>query len=164
MQARFVKTAVFLTKLTLALSIGSSSAAFSAESLSTPGRILAESDTGETFGTNNCQVLDGATTTVERLVFDSWDYLYAVVNVHYSCVTEEGRIWEYDYRDQVIFPTLTFDWRRQAWVTDGVEVAVKGQFGAAIPTDAVVMDTWSHVDADLTVAFRVSIRRALHSR
>lgn len=119
--------------------------------------VVSESDTGVVFGDLNCQPFDHKTGNL-ALDRDMFDYLTASVAVEISCVTRDGNQWIMQGTDQVIFPTLTFDWMTQSWLQGDRAVAswVNNQVVLADGLDTTI---WSNLDPN-SVAFKVQFVEA----
>lgn len=79
---------------------------------------IAESDTGLMVASLDCHIFEHEVIKVKFGTF-FFDYLDATLLVHYKCVDANGNQWKREGQDSMIFPTLTFDWGKQAWVKEG---------------------------------------------
>ena len=120
--------------------------------------VLAESDSGVVFGDVLCPIVSH---TIDHVSFyeDQGDYLTAAVDVTYVCFADDGARYTKHGRDDVLFPTLTFDDASQSWRTGGVAVATRLGHGRVALSPHVVTQVRSD-DQETNVSFNVQISTA----
>lgn len=144
--------AVLNAIVTISLSF-SAAAAFADEP---QPRLVTESDTGIVYGDLNCRITSH-TASAPRFSTDSFDYLYAQVAIESECVTRSGRRIVMRGQDQVLFPTLTFDWADQAWYIGDTLVATRLDWWRVEVNPDLDFVVWTD-EQESHVAFRVEVR------
>jgi hypothetical protein len=117
--------------------------------------VLAESDPGVVFGDVLCPIVSHVIDRV-RFYEGDWDELAAAVDVTYVCYAEDGARYTVHGRDDVLFPTLTFDYASQSWKTGDATIATRlGRGRVALDTRVATAVRSDHQET--AVSFNVQI-------